>query len=617
MYIDNYIDELKKNLAKSSSKAEEVRIMQEAIPKETIYSYMKKCNAGKENNIAIRFGKRKISYGEFFQKIDAYAKGLLAMGISKGDRVALLLPNLPESTIIIYALNKIGAISDNIDPTSKPDRMKYFLEKEKIKAIISFDAIYERSLKPIEKYIFEELKIDKVLVTKIEDSLSLFEKVAYNISNKAPKINIKNYGNIQIYSIPMLLRNSKYQLSCTNPYTPCEVASICHSSGSEGIPKTLPSTNENINYISLQHQVSNINYQRVKSFLHILPAFAQFGFSDSMHLGHCLGLEMIEVPIFSHDIIIDILVKSKANCLFAEPSLFLRLASDSKYANLDLSFLEEVVYGGGRLSPTQVEKINRYLVSHGANTLIRTGYGLSEFNGTCILENPFNSTPGSCGKELVGGYGIILNSQQEKVSVGEIGNLYFTKGSMPIKEFDGHINYHSTTIDGLEFIDTGDLLHQNDTGEFFFDSRVSGMISRYDGYKIYPSAFEDSLIASDYIEDAMVSEYYEKEKYGMMPITYIKLNGNYSSDEICTIIQSLIDENILNNKEFCYKDIPRKWRIVSEFPVTSSLKKDYKKVRENPLNGEEYTVICDEDNVSLKGYEIIAPKTGKKLIKRI
>lgn len=617
MNINNYIDDVKNKLSHCNNKYEEIKVMQENLPKDTIYSYMLNCNQGKEENIALKFGKRKMSYGEFFLKIDEYAKGLLAMGIGKGDRVALLLPNLPESTIIIYAINKIGAISDNIDPTSKPDRMKYFLEKEKVSAIISFDAIYEKSLKPIEDYIFEYLKIDKVLITRIEDSLGLFEKAAYSFMKKAKTPIISSYKNIEIYNIPLLLKNSKYQLSYTNPFTPSEVATICHSSGSEGIPKTLPSTNENINFISFQHQVSNIDYQRVKSFLHILPGFAQFGFSDSMHLGHCLGLEMIEVPIFSHDIIIDILVKSKANCLFGEPSLFLRLASDPKYKNLNLSFLEEIVYGGGRLSPTQVEKINRYLVSHGAHTLIRTGYGLSEFNGTCILENPFNSTPGSCGKELIGGHGIILNDNQEEVLPGEIGHLYFTKGSMPVKEFDGKQNYHKTKINNLNYINTGDLFHQNENGEFFFDGRVSGMICRYDGYKIFPNAFEDCLMSSEYIEDAMVSEYYEEEKYGMMPITYIKLNRDYSEAETISIIQMLIDNNILNHKEFCYKDIPRKWRVVSDFPLNSSLKKDYKQMRENPLNGEEYTVICDENNVSLNGYEIICPKSNKKLIKKL
>ena len=196
MNINNYIDDVKNKLSHCNNKYEEIKVMQENLPKETFYSYMLNCNQGKEENIALKFGK-----------------GLLAMGIGKGDRVALLLPNLPESTIIIYALNKIGAISDNIDPTSKPDRMKYFLEKEKVSAIISFDAIYEKSLKPIEDYIFEHLKIDKVLITRIEDSLGLFEKAAYSLARKENKPIISSYKNIEIYNIPLLLKNSKNVIS--------------------------------------------------------------------------------------------------------------------------------------------------------------------------------------------------------------------------------------------------------------------------------------------------------------------------------------------------------------------------------------------------------------------
>ena len=110
------------------------------------------------------------------------------MGIRKGDRVALLLPNLPESTIIIYALNKIGAISDNIDPTSKEDRMKYFLEKEKVNAIVCFDKVYETSIKPIEDYIYNELNIDKVLITKITDSLPMIESAMYRMKYRDENI---------------------------------------------------------------------------------------------------------------------------------------------------------------------------------------------------------------------------------------------------------------------------------------------------------------------------------------------------------------------------------------------------------------------------------------------
>ena len=99
------------------------------------------------------------------------------MGIRKGDRVALLLPNLPESTIIIYALNKIGAISDNIDPTSKEDRMKYFLEKEKVNEALK--DLTSTQFRRIDLHIVNEItirdvaKLEKVQKSQIQKSLEL------------------------------------------------------------------------------------------------------------------------------------------------------------------------------------------------------------------------------------------------------------------------------------------------------------------------------------------------------------------------------------------------------------------------------------------------------------
>ena len=176
------IEELKREILNNPS--DSFDIILDNIPKYTMYGYIRECNKNNLDKYALRFGRKRYTYGKFIDLIDRYAKGFAAMGIRKGDRVALLLPNLPESTIIIYALNKIGAISDNIDPTSKEDRMKYFLEKEKVNAIVCFDKVYETSIKPIEEYVYNELNIDKVLITKITDSLPLIESALYKMKYK-------------------------------------------------------------------------------------------------------------------------------------------------------------------------------------------------------------------------------------------------------------------------------------------------------------------------------------------------------------------------------------------------------------------------------------------------
>lgn len=612
------IEELKREILNNPS--DSFDIILNNIPKYTMYGYVRECNKNNLDRYALRFGRKRYTYGEFIDLIDRYAKGFAAMGIRKGDRVALLLPNLPESTIIIYALNKIGAISDNIDPTSKEDRMKYFLEKEKVNAIVCFDKVYETSIKPIEDYIYNELNIDKVLITKITDSLPMIESAMYRMKYRDENIVKRvstSYGNINIFGINRFLNDSRYQVCYTNPYVENEVATICHSSGTTGVPKTIPSTNENVNFIAFQHQISNIDYSRVKTFLHVLPGFAQFGFSDSMHLGHSLGLEMIEIPIFSQENIIDILLKTKANCLFGTPSFWLRLIGSDKYNNADLSFLEEAVYGGGTLTITQLANINRFLISHNAKCLLRTGYGMSEFNGTCILEDPFMSTPGSCGIDLPGGSGIIINPDTMKeLSRGEFGHLYYSKGSNPVCEFDGEVLHKTINIDGREYIDTGDIMKKNARGEYFFEGRASGMISRYDGYKIYPNALENAVTSSSYVEDAMVSEYYDESNFGAMPLIYVVLSKESKGIDIKDIIKNIIDNYILSNNNMSFRDIPTKWKVVDELPYTTALKKDYKKIKENGIDGSEISIVCHETNMGLDYYDIVMPTKGKKLIKK-
>jgi long-chain acyl-CoA synthetase len=612
------IEELKREILNNPS--DSFDIILNNIPKYTMYGYIRECNKNNLDRYALRFGRKRYTYGEFIDLIDRYAKGFAAMGIRKGDRVALLLPNLPESTIIIYALNKIGAISDNIDPTSKEDRMKYFLEKEKVNAIVCFDKVYETSIKSIENYIYNELNIDKVLITKITDSLPMIESAMYRMKFRDEDIVKRvstSYGNINIFGINRFLNDSRYQVCYTNPYVENEVATICHSSGTTGVPKTIPSTNENVNFIAFQHQVSNIDYSRVKTFLHVLPGFAQFGFSDSMHLGHSLGLEMIEIPIFSQENIIDILLKTKANCLFGTPSFWLRLIGSDKYNNADLSFLEEAVYGGGTLTITQLANINRFLISHNAKCLLRTGYGMSEFNGTCILEDPFMSTPGSCGIDLPGGSGIIINPDTMKeLSRGEFGHLYYSKGSNPVCEFDGEVLHKTINIDGREYIDTGDIMKKNARGEYFFEGRASGMISRYDGYKIYPNALENAVTSSSYVEDVMISEYYDESNFGAMPLIYVVLSKESKGIDIKDIIKNIIDNYILSNNNMSFRDIPTKWKVVDELPYTTALKKDYKKIKENGIDGSEISIVCHETNMGLDYYDIVMPTKGKKLIKK-
>ena len=159
-------------------------------------------------------------------------------------------------------------------------------------------------------------------------------------------------------------------------------------------------------------------------------------------------------------------------------------------------------------------------------------------------------------------------------------------------------------------------MKKNARGEYFFEGRASGMISRYDGYKIYPNALENAVTSSSYVEDAMISEYYDESNFGAMPLIYVVLSKESKGIDIKDIIKNIIDNYILSNNNMSFRDIPTKWKVVDELPYTTALKKDYKKIKENGIDGSEISIVCHETNMGLGYYDIVMPSKGKKLIKK-
>ena len=117
--------------------------------KKTDYDYMFNKNEKREENIAITYLGKEISYGEFKENVDLAAKMLKNLGISRGDRVAVILPNMPEANFLLYGAIKDGIVCDFIDPRTKSDTLLKLLENDNIKAVFVLDNLYEELVSPI------------------------------------------------------------------------------------------------------------------------------------------------------------------------------------------------------------------------------------------------------------------------------------------------------------------------------------------------------------------------------------------------------------------------------------------------------------------------------------
>ena len=109
------------------------------MPQKTIFEYMKSDNDKFLNVIALRYFNTKITYKEFFDKIEQCEKAFIANGIKEGDIVTICMPNTPEAVIAFYALNKIGAVSNMVHPLSAQNEIKNFVNEVESKVIVTID----------------------------------------------------------------------------------------------------------------------------------------------------------------------------------------------------------------------------------------------------------------------------------------------------------------------------------------------------------------------------------------------------------------------------------------------------------------------------------------------
>ena len=158
------------------------------VPNVSIYQLLK--NKSLENNykdnIALEYYGTKITYQEFFRKIDKCARAFRTQGVRRGDVVTILSANTPEAIISFYALNKIGAVANMVHPLSSQNQIKEFINSSNSKMVITIDSTYDK----VRNIIYDTDAL-KVVVVAPNDSMKFPLKQLYKLTDnyvKLPKV---------------------------------------------------------------------------------------------------------------------------------------------------------------------------------------------------------------------------------------------------------------------------------------------------------------------------------------------------------------------------------------------------------------------------------------------
>ena len=288
------------------------------------------------NNVAIDYYNVQFTYKELIDEIKKCAKSLKRLGIKEDDVVTICMPNTPESVIMFYAINMVGAVANMIHPLSSEKEIEFYLNKSKSKIIITIDITYFKVMS-----VIENTKIEKVIVTSATKSMGLIVDCAYWLFKGRKEVSKDD----KVLTWDKFIKagtyyNEEYYIKRDAN----DLAIILYSGGTTGKPKGIMLSNLSFNAGAIQSRYMSDTMKPGNSFLTILPNFHAFGIGISTHTPLYNGMRIILVPKFDIKKFEKIIKKYKPNVIAGVPSLYDALTK-TKLNKKDLTCLTLAVCG--------------------------------------------------------------------------------------------------------------------------------------------------------------------------------------------------------------------------------------------------------------------------------
>lgn len=550
------------------------------IPKLSVYDYIYQNNHKYPLRTAINYFGRKISYGELFANIEQTAKAFKHMNIEKGDIVTLCMPTTPETIYIFYALSKIGAISNMIDPRTNKEGIKNYLNEAESTILITLDLFNQKV-----NSLIKETKVKDIVNISASDSLPMGLNIAFNTISTAKKIlgkDTKVTKNDQNMNWQEFLEEAKYYSgTLEDVYEENMAVSIVHTGGTTGFPKGVLLSNDNFNAIAYQYKNSGMHLLPGHKFLDIMPPFIAYGLGCGIHMPLVVGMTTVLIPSFNPKDFAKYISKYEPNHLAGVPSHWENLLENKLLTKKDLSFLISPAVGGDAMDISLEKAASKFLKERNAPNDIIKGYGITEecsLASACI--NDINEV-GSVGIPLPHNTIAIFEPDTEnELSYKEHGEICIAGPTVMIgyynnqEETDKIIKKHS---DGISWIHTQDIGYMTEDGFLYVDGRIKRIIIRHDGFKVFPFIIENVIKQHPAVKNCMVVSTPDvNHTQGFLPKAQVILNEEY------ILMQEIIKEEIIKfcNEKLPEYAIPSEYNFRQDFPITPIGKVDFKAMEE-------------------------------------
>jgi long-chain acyl-CoA synthetase len=466
-------------------------------PEQTIYEGLTRAAGRWPDFPALSFMGRHIDYQSLVQQVDQTSACLQALGMKKGEVVAICLPNTPHAVIIFYAINRLGGICNMIHPLTPAEELSHYIRTTDSDYLIILDAMLAKHTE-----MLEQSRIRKTIVCSIMDFLNVGLKVGFFLT-KGRKI--KSAPRRDFY-----VKWSRFVQLADKPVAylrqagPHDCAVYLHSGGTTGSPKTIMLSSHNFNVLAVQGpQIIGCpvdeNFDPTGlSMVTILPLFHGFGLCMGMHTMLVNGMRSILVPQFTPEVLADVIVKERPAYIAAVPTLFEGILKNEKLQNADLSCLKAVFCGGDSLPKDLKRRFDTFVQERGAMCTLREGYGLTETVTVCAVNPMLDARADSVGLPLADVLmKVVEPGSMQEVQPGQDGEFCIHAPTIML----GYLNDPEATsetvrlhADGLRWVHTGDFGYMDLDGYFHFKQRIKRIL-KVSGIPVFPSQIEDVITA--------------------------------------------------------------------------------------------------------------------------
>lgn len=468
-----------------------------AIPNQTISEiFMAAVRDNPRHPAYIYFGRR-FTYGELGRMVEQVAAFLQHLGVKKGDRVAIILPNVPQYPAVHYAVMRLGAIAVPTNPLYVERELEYQLNNSGAEVAVALDLLDSRV-----EAVRTRTKLRAVVYTRANDYMPLVWRWLYPFKarreGKWPTLPPRP----QTYRFLELMQRAadgEFPTAAPAKLQPDDLAILLYTGGTTGISKGAALTHRNL--VANLTQLRSWNYalrEGRETIMGVLPFFHSYGMTTCLHMGVFIRSTVVSVPRFDLKMILPAVEKYQATCFPGVPTMYVAINNNPDTPKYNLRNIRVCNSGG---APLPLEVAREFERITGGRLV--EGYGLSETSPVSHSNPIFGERrEGSIGLPLPNTEAMVVDPESHvPLAVGEIGELAL-RGPQVMQ---GYWQMPEETEKVLQdgWLYTGDMARMDADGYFYIIDRKKDMIIA-GGFNIYPREIEEVLYKHAQVKEAAV-----------------------------------------------------------------------------------------------------------------